>query len=385
MCALCFMANFGEFQLAGIVGRVSQAFGLSALQFALCLFAPYLVNFVLGIPMGLLADRFGAKLIGAMVVVVSGAALIGRAYASSGFTSLFVWMMLFGLSMVYVNALGAKILGAWFKAQDLSVAMGLFVGCAGLGVGCGEATASLFSTLTGTFTLSWVLFAGVMCAFLVGFKSKRLEARPIRPQSALRFFAVAARNRYVWLAGVAVLCLFSGLVSASGNLPDALTRAKRVSPLAAGLLGLPLGIGGALGSFLVPFVVRDVRRIKVWLAAFVGVGAALELAALVVPFGPLTWVCVFVGAFLTNGMLPLLVPFPIMLSEIGTTYGGSAGGIVSLLQTAGGFFIPTFGVARLARLGPIATFVAIFALFVLAAAVGLGLPERGFRRSPSGA
>jgi len=109
------------------------------------------------------------------------------------------------------------------------------------------------------------------------------------------------------------------------------------------------------------------------------VGAALLLAALAVPFGPMTWVCVLLGTLLTNGMLTLTLPVPVMLREIGTTYAGSAGGIVSLLQTGGGFFIPTFGIALIAGTNPMMTFAVIFALYLISAVLVLALPERGFR------
>jgi nitrate/nitrite transporter NarK len=80
-------------------------------------------------------------------------------------------------------------------------------------------------------------------------------------------------------------------------------------------------------------------------------------------------------------MLTLTLPLPIMLREIGTTYGGSAGGIVSLMQTGGGFFIPTFAIALIAGTSARATFAVIFALYVVSAFLVLLLPERGFHHA----
>jgi NNP family nitrate/nitrite transporter-like MFS transporter len=94
----------------------------------------------------------------------------------------------------------------------------------------------------------------------------------------------------------------------------------------------------------------------------------------------MTWVCVAAGAFIANGMLPLTIPFPVMLAEIGTTYGGSAGGIVSLLQMAGGFFIPTFAIALVAGADQSKTFAVLFVLYVISAIFVLALPKRGFHR-----
>lgn len=280
--------------------------------------------------------------------------------------------------MVFVNTLGPKILRRWFKAGHMSIAMGTFIGFAGLGVGLGEGTASLFPSLHAAFVFAWVIFAVSTLWFLVGFKPKPAGEPDSPPQPVLEFFGVAARNGYVWLSGIAVLCFFAAWVGTAGNLPTALTQIKQASPAAAGLLGIPLGFGGALGGFFVPVILTKMGSIRTWLPIFVLVGSGLIVASLAVQFGPWTWVCVAVGAFIANGALPLTIPFPVMLTEIGATYGGSAGGIVSLLQMAGGFFVPTFVIALLAGANQSKTFGVLFALFVLSAIFAFLLPERGY-------
>jgi NNP family nitrate/nitrite transporter-like MFS transporter len=286
--------------------------------------------------------------------------------------------------MAFANALGPKILRTWFAPEQMPLAMGIFIASAGLGVGSGEATAPMFSSTTEAFTFAWVLFAIATIWFLVGFRSKPAGQPDAPPQRVVEFLGIAARNRHVWVAGLAALFFFAGTVGAAGNFPGALIRAKGASPVAAGLVGLPIGLGSALGGFLVPLILRKARNIRVSLAWFVAVGAILLVAALAVPFGPMTWICAFGGAFVSNGMLTLTLPVPVMLREIGTTYGGSAGGIVSLLQTAGGFFVPTFGIALIAAGNPTATFAVILTLYLISALLVLALPERGFREMPVG-
>ncbi|HTT06940.1 MAG TPA: MFS transporter [Steroidobacteraceae bacterium] len=378
MSFLFFIVNYSEFELAGAAGSIFGSLHLTPFEFGLCLFAPFLMNFAFGIPIGMVADRFGTRAVGVVLLLVATAGLVGRDYASSSFASLFAWMLVFGSSMVFVNTLGPKILRRWFKPAHMPLAMGTFIGFAGLGVGLGEGTASLFPSLSAAFTFAWVVFAITTLCFLFAFKPKPADEPDAPPQPVLEFLGVAARNSYVWLAGVAVLFFFAAWVGTAGNLPSALTQIKQASPKAAGLLGIPLGFGGALGGFFVPIILNRVRSIKPWLAAFVAIGAALMVASLAVRFGPVTWIFVAVGAFIANGLLPLTIPFPVMLSEIGPTYGGSAGGIVSLLQMAGGFFIPTFAIALIAGADQGKTFAALFVLYVLSAICVLALPERGF-------
>ena len=378
MSFLFFTTNYAEFQLAGAAGSIIGGLHVSPFEFPMCLFAPFLMNFVFGIPIGMVADRFGTKAVGIVLLLIATVGLIGRAYATTGFTSLFVWMLINGWSMVFVNTLGPKILRRWFKAGHMSIAMGVFIGFAGLGVGLGEGTVSLFPSLHAAFVFAWIIFAVSVLWYLVGFKPKPAGEPDSPPQPVLEFFGVAAKNGYVWLSGLAVLCFFAAWVGTAGNLPSALTQIKQASPQAAGLLGIPLGFGGALGGFFVPVLLTRIGSVRTWLPIFVIVGSGLIVASLAVQFGPLTWVCVAVGAFIANGALPLTIPFPVMLTEIGATYGGSAGGIVALLQMAGGFFVPTFVIALLAGANQSKTFGVLFALFVLSAIFAFLLPERGY-------
>lgn len=383
---LFFMTNFAEFQLAGVGGALSSALHLDPMRFALCLFAPFLVNFAFGIPVGMLADRFGTRAVGSVLLLVSCVGVIGRAFAATAFMSLFGWTLLLGFAMTFVNTLGPKILGTWFEPRHMPLAMGVYIASAALGIGIGEATAPLFASLAGVFTLGWVLFALATVWFLIAFRAKP-SGQPDPPaQRVLEFLGTAARNRHVWITGIAALFFFAAVIGTSGDLPGALVQMRRASPVEAGLLGIPLGLGAALGCSIMPMILRRMPVIRVWLGTAIVMGAALLLLALAVPFGPMTWACVIVSSFLTNGMLPLTLPVPIMLREIGTTYGGSAGGIVSLLQTGGGFFIPTFVIALIAGASPKMTFSVILALYLISAALVLILPERGFRHAePSGA
>ncbi|MGH8143877.1 MAG: MFS transporter [Steroidobacteraceae bacterium] len=380
MSFLFFAVNYSEFELAGVAGSLFGAFHLSPFEFGMCLFAPFLMNFAFGIPLGVVADRFGTRVVGSVILIVATAGLVGRAYASTDFTSLFVWMLVFGSAMVFVNTLGPKILRRWFKHEHMSIAMGTFIGFAGLGVGLGEGTAPLFPSFAAAFYFAWILLAVATLCFLFAFRPKPAGEPDLPPQAVFEFLGVAARNRYVWLSGIAVLFFFAAWVGTAGSLPSALTQIKHATPAAAGLLGIPLGFGGALGGFFMPIILHKLRGIKVGLAAFVVIGAALMVASLAVRFGPVTWACVAVGAFFANGLLPLAIPFPVMLAEIGTTYGGSAGGIVSLLQMAGGFFVPTFVIALVAGADQSKAFGVLFVLYVLSAIFVLTLPERGFQR-----
>jgi nitrate/nitrite transporter NarK len=381
MSVTFFLINFTQFQLAGVAGHLLPALHLTPMEFGMCLFAPYLVNFVFGLPIGMLTDRYGAKAVGIVFLIIACIGAVGRAYASASFTTLFVWMLLFGFALTFVNGMGPKILGGWFKHEHMSMAMGVFIGVAGGGIAVGEGTASLFPTITGAFTCAWIFFVLVTIWFILGFKARPDGAPVVPPQPVLEYLGVAARNKYVWLAGSAVLFFFAAWVGTAGNIPLALIHAKGLDPVTAGLVGMALGLAGAVGGILGPMIVLKLGVARIWLPVFIVVGAICIFVSIIIPFGAQTTILLIAGGFIASAMLPLTIPFPVMLREIGTTYAGSAGGIVSLLQTGGGFFIPSFVIAMIAGADAIKTFIVLLVLFVLSAVLILFLPERGFHHA----
>jgi NNP family nitrate/nitrite transporter-like MFS transporter len=381
MSVAFFLINLTLFQLAGVAGRLLPALHLTPMEFGMCLFGPFLVNFVFGIPIGMLTDRFGAKAVGTVFLIIACIGTIGRAYASTSFATLFVWMLLFGFGMTFVNGMGPKVLGSWFKHEHMSMAMGVFIGLAGAGIAVGEGTVSLFPTITGAFTCAWILFVMVTIWFLLGFRAKPEGAPVVPPQPVLEYLGVAAGNKYVWLAGIAVLFFFAAWVGTAGNIPLALIHAKGLDPVTAGLVGMAMGLAGAAGGIIMPLILPKLGVTRIWLPVVITVGAICIFVSIMIPFGAPTAILLIAGGFLVNAMLPLVIPFPVMLSEIGTTYAGSAGGIVSLLQTGGGFFIPSFVIAMIAGADAIKTFMVLFVLFVFSALIILLLPERGFHHS----
>jgi NNP family nitrate/nitrite transporter-like MFS transporter len=67
------------------------------------------------------------------------------------------------------------------------------------------------------------------------------------------------------------------------------------------------------------------------------------------------------------------------LKEIGPVYAGSAGGIISMMQMAGAFFIPTFILAPIAGTDYNMIFIAGVLLIFSVAVVYIFIPEVGLK------
>jgi nitrate/nitrite transporter NarK len=373
-----FVCNAVAFQLAGMTGRLFTAFHLLPARFVICLTAPLLLACILGIPFGALTDRFGAKAVGIVALIIAFIGTLGRTYYTSDFGTLFLWMVVLGFGLAFINANGAKILGNWFTHAHMGMAMGVFIGFASIGIATGDGTASFFPSIRSAFMASWVAMLVVLILWILAFKTRPERAPNVPPQPVFEYLGVAAKSKYVWLAGIVCLLWFAGWVASTGNIPNALTHVKGVSPVIAGLVGSALALSGIVGSILGPMILNKIGLVKPYLAALIAVGAICLYLSWSVPFGALTWILMIIAGITVNPTLPLIMSMPVLLPELGPTYAGSAGGVMSAFQMGGGFFVPSFVIATLAGENATQTFIYISIAFMLSAMFVLTLPEHGF-------
>ncbi|MDR3585930.1 MAG: MFS transporter [Desulfosporosinus sp.] len=146
------------------------AFHLQASQLAMVLQVSFLTNAILGVPAGILADRFGVKSVVAAGLVLTVISSFGRLTASS-FGILFVWMFILGVGPAFLNANAAKILGDWFPPQQMGMAMGIYIAGANTGITIALATSAFFSSLKGAFMTSAVIIlvaSSLTISFIIG-------------------------------------------------------------------------------------------------------------------------------------------------------------------------------------------------------------------------
>lgn len=101
-----------------------DAYGLSLFQVGIVLDSVWIGPIVTLLPWGLLADRFGERLVLAVGLGGCGAALIGAAHAGS-FTQLIVLLALAGAAGASVNSASGRAVMQWFPASERGLALGL--------------------------------------------------------------------------------------------------------------------------------------------------------------------------------------------------------------------------------------------------------------------
>ena len=346
LATISFALSFAAWGLVGGLASVfTGLYGLTASQTALLVAVPVLLGSLARLPMGMLTDRFGGRLVfTALLAFSSLAAFVVPLTGSYG--SLLVAAFLIGMAGSSF-AVGAAFVSRWTPAARQGTALGVY----GLGT-MGQSLAVFVGPVVAA-RLGWeVVFRGTGALLLVWAVAYFLLARNPpqagRPATVAAMIAVLRRAPTAWLLGAFYFLTFGGFVAFSIYLPTLLRAQFGLAPADAGFR--------AAGFVVLATLMRPVGG---WLADRIG-GAQV-----------LSWVFGGVALFSLLLTWPSMVPFTVgalgcaMLMGLGNGAvfklvpehfpkdTGTVTGLVGALGGLGGFFPPLLlGVFR-DRLGVI--------------------------------
>jgi nitrate/nitrite transporter NarK len=369
LATISFTVSFAAWGLVGgLASTFAGLYALSASQTALLVAIPVLLGSLARLPMGMLTDRFGGRLVFAALLAFSGVAAFVVSLTSS-YNALLGAAFLIGLAGSSF-AVGAAFVSRWTPAGRQGTALGVYgLGTMGqsLAVFAGPVVAGsvgwerVFQG-TGALLLAWA----VVYAFLA-----RDPVSTGRPATIAAMVGILRRAPAAWLLGAFYFLTFGGFVAFSIYLPTLLRAQFDLVPADAGFR--------AAGFVVLATLMRPVGG---WLADRIG-GAQV-----------LSWVFGGVAAFSLLLTWPSLVPFTVGALGCALLVGlgngavfklvperfpkdtGTVTGLVGALGGLGGFFPPLLlGVFR-DRLG------VMWPGFVLLSLVALALRfanQRAFR------
>ncbi|MCC6993805.1 MAG: MFS transporter [Deltaproteobacteria bacterium] len=354
---LCF-AGWGLMSAFGPV--VKTSLGLTATEAAMLVTAPVLLGALARLPMGILADRFGGRVVFSvlMVAVALPVYLVPSAHSLSALLVLGLLLGLAGSSF----SVGVSYVSGWVPKARQGAALGIF----GLGT-MGQALV-IFGAPMLARRVGWpAVFHSVALALLrwgIGFAllARDAPSAAARPRNLRQALGLLRRERLVWVLSLFYFLTFGGFVALSVYLP---TLLRADFGLAASDAGLRAAIFVLLSTLCRPLGGALADRI----------GGARVLAGVftgVVPFGLLlAWpeiepftagalgCAVLLGV--GNGAVFRLVP------EYFPRDTGTATGLIGAMGGLGGFFPPLLvGLSR-DRLG------VIWPAVILLSALALGL------------
>jgi Nitrate/nitrite transporter len=373
-----FIITYAQFQVSALAYKIMPELNLSSGQMASIMLAAMLPGVFLAIISGMLADRWGAKLVVSIGYIISIFGAFYRCWANSYWT-LFVSMICIGFAAVMLNSNAAKMASSWFPRRQVGIVMGLYMSSASLGTALSQATTPLFSS-TGrayVFAGGMILLSGLLWVVLVRNAPEGTIPQPTMPVTA--YLGNVAGNRNIWVVSLGLMFFMGAQMSYAGFLPTGLISVYGSSPARAGLMASLFTIGSLLGSIIIPLLSDRLGLIKPIVISAALMGAIVMYGGWVYQ-GSMSWSLLILGGFLLGACAPLLMAFPALLPDVGPMYAGSAGGIISTMQMLGAFFIPSMIIAPLAG----SSFKIIFSLACLCCAliglVTIFLPELGHRK-----
>ena len=307
-----------------------------------------LTGIVMSLLGGIIGDHIGAKR--ALIYFCALTGVVGslRGFATS-YGMLAGTVVLAGLFPLMVPTNVHKTCGVWFTGKRLGLANAVVSAGMALGFMLGSLLgATVFSPLLG----GWrnVLFAYGGVALLVALAWSTTAdgpegKRPAKGTVPRRPLAESLRHvagvRSVWLLGFAMLGVGSCIQGGLGYLPLYLR----------GLGWEPATADSALATFhaasllfTIPIALLSDRlgsRRRVLMVATVMIATGFGLLSVV--DGVLVWGAVILAGVVRDGFMAILMTLIIEIKEVGTTYSGTAVGLIVSISQIGSVLSPPAG------------------------------------------
>ncbi|MDR2300923.1 MAG: MFS transporter [Deltaproteobacteria bacterium] len=375
-----FGINFIHFQVAGLAPLIFAATQATPVQFGLMMGLPLLAASSLGIPFGALGDRYGVKLMVAIGLVISLIGAIGRYACEPNMGTYFFLMFLIGVSNSALNANFIKVLGTWLPGPKVGLGVGCYLAGIGLGQSSAIAVGGRAESLGASFQLSIWVIAIILVIWLVFLKGAPAGTPKAPPQPVIGNLKYVMSKPAIWIGGFSIFLMLGAYVTMNGFLVNSLIEVKGVAPQTAGMASSVVAFSLMIGSLIAAALCKMVGRSKVFLFISGAISGICAYLAWSIDYGTLTVILLFGVGFFSGAFLSIVLAVPMLLDYIGPTYGGSAGGVLSTLQSGGGFALP-FLLPLMAGGQPTGVFNLIAVSFILMAVISLFLPELMAKKS----
>ena len=356
MSSISFTLMFAVWLMFGILGKsIQKEFGLDAVQLSWISAVAVLNGSMWRLPSGILADRFGGKIVMTVMMAVGAVASLAVSFANN-YAMLLVLAFCVGIVGNSFSA-GVAWNSAWFSPKRKGFALGVF-GAGNVGasvtkiIGPGIITATAGSTVLGFLPGGWRLIPIVYAVLLtvVGILQWFITPLPDRKPGAsakISEMLTPLRDIRVWRFSLYYVIVFGAYVAYSAILPtyyqDVFKTDLKIAALLTTTFIFPASLLRPLGGWVSD---RWGARNAMY-ATFVPIGAFFTI--LCIPSGvddqgnayglPL-WLVVtlifLIGCTMGIGKAGVYKHIPTYFPH----HVGSVGGLVGMLGGLGGFFLP---------------------------------------------
>ncbi len=326
--ALCF-AVFGS--VSAMMPIIRKQLHLDPLQASIAVAVPVLLGSLGRIPLGMLTDRYGGRIVFSAVMAFSIVPALALGHVTT-FTGLVFFGFLIGVALASFSV-GVAFSSGWYPPTRQGTALGVY-GAGNIGQSLAAFGSPMLVAALG-YVWGFQTFAILLAIWLVLFLAFARNAPRLAPAKSLVQIMAPLKETASWRLSVYYFLTFGGFVAMGVYLPIFLTETFHLTPKDAGF---------RTAMFIV--IATTMRPIGGWLSDKVGGRAMLTvvfplvvLAAVFLAIGGI--VPFTIGAIgmamaigLGNGAVFKLVP------EYFPTTVGSVTGLVGAAGGLGGFFPP---------------------------------------------
>ena len=333
LATISFALSFAAWGLVGgLASTFAGLYSLTASQTALLVAVPVLLGSLARLPMGMVTDRFGGRVVFAALLAFSAVAAFVVPLTSS-YGALLVAAFLIGMAGSSF-AVGAAFVSRWTPASRQGTALGIY------GLGTMGQSLAVFAGPVAAARWGWQSVFQAASALLIVWAViylalARNPPRAARPAGVSAMIAVLRRSPTAWLLGAFYFLTFGGFVAFSIYLPTLLRAQFGLVPADAGFRAAGFVVLATLMRPLGGWLADRIGGAQVlsWVFGGVALFALLLMWPSMVPFTVGALGCAMLLG-LGNGAVFKLVPehFP---RETGTVTG-----LVGALGGLGGFFPP---------------------------------------------
>ena len=227
--AVCF-AIFGS--VSAMMPFLRERLSLSPLQISVALAVPVLLGSLGRIPLGILTDRYGGRMIfiGTLIASIIPAALMGFV---TEYWQLFVFGFFIGIALASFSV-GVGFVSGWYPPQRQGAALGIY-GAGNIGQSLAALGAPLLAVTLADEAWGFWAFAVLAALWLVLFCLFAQDALRHGPEKHFMDFIRPLRDRMSWLLSLYYFLTFGGFVAMAIYLPIFLTEMFELSRTDAGL------------------------------------------------------------------------------------------------------------------------------------------------------
>jgi MFS transporter, NNP family, nitrate/nitrite transporter len=329
---LHFDLSFMLWVLIGALGAtIAKDLHLQPAQKGLMVAIPILTGAIARVPLGLLADRHGARRVGILMLLGLFLPLLCGWQFGRSFGSMIVTGAMLGVAGASFSV-ALPLASRWYPPEKQGLVMGIAAaGNSGTVIANLAAPAlALIVGWHGVFAFAMIPLAVVLVVFA-------LISRESPERAAPNDYRAVLREPDLWWLCMFYAVTFGGYVGLTGFLPTYLVDRHAITPVQAGMITALCGCAGSLVRPIGGYISDRLGAMRVLSFVFPSVAILYAIAATQPSLGKAATgfvalaMCLGVG----NGAVFQIVPLRFR-NELGVVTG-----LVGALGGVGGFFLPT--------------------------------------------